>query len=1730
MQYLQKTACFGTIIGLLILLPYLLYGHSVSAQDIYGPFPQEQLSPSTITEPTPTPEPKELIQQAKQQEPEGFWRGMQSAASQVVTLNNPVQLTEPKAGFVAGDEPSFTLNIPQKKQEDVGKTTKNVWQTGEEYIVSVVTDTETGKTYPVTLHKNNAGTFTILPEKDKDWEPGRYTLEIAAKETDFYTRNLTQDFSWGVLALNTKKSIYLPGETVELSFGILDEMGHTLCDAPLSLEIRSPRGTKTVLSRDNGGIRQSGECSGNSVTSLPDYLAEYEVDGTGLYQLTLTGVNANGTHIIQDVFEVRDTVPFDIERTTFPTRVYPVSAYDVELTITAQEDYQGPIADQVPTSFHINNISDNGTVVNEEIQEATNAAQLRQQDEEAYHHIANQSKLLYDITASSSSQLDKTPKKIEWNVDWKAGETHTLSYQIHFPGLSPEYYLIGPFTIGSFQEMRQWQVALDAVITWDGGGSGNGWNEDLNWSSNTEPGTSDLAYFDGTSTKDALIDKDIDVDGISIQTGYTGTITQGAGYTMRIRDQDYTQTTATFVGGDSEIAFHDGNSAFVLSGGTFTATSGQIYTEDDFTVSGGTFNHNNGSFAFTGNQTFTGNITFYNLRSFGCNNTHAIASGSVVTVENFAIFNGSCGNDGWQGPGKLHLHGDLYLFGDGAIDKGNSFELVVNGTGDQTITGQASYGSGQIPGLTINKPSGTLFITDNLLVKDDWIYTTGTIDSTGGTVVFDTDMDITGSHTLTNIGFGDGCSNDITVTAGTILTVTGTTTFGGPGGGCNNDRLYGPGEIHAQGDVITQQNGYDSDAIVVLTGTGDQALIGEADMDTKLPGVTINKPSGTVSVTETVVVTDNWTYISGDIDSSAGTIIFDADLTISGKHRLPNVGFGSGCNNDVTLAADTEASVAGTLTIGAQGTSCDNDRFYGPGELHAEGNIIAQNYGYAGVQVLRITGSGAQSLTGEADTNTNLPGFIIDKPSGTLTISSAIMLQDDIQYIRGTIDPTTSTMVFDGDISIDGSFSLYDGVFNQGCNNESDITAGTTITFLNDVRFGTFSNCGGQQLDGPGTIAIQGDLIRDNNGMAGNANISFTGSNNQNITGWNSGNLPSGTVTIDKTGGEAVLQNAFLVDAGNQDFTVEQGTFNLNDQNLTVDDTFTIGANGNVKLSNDETISYGTLDFNENGSAEYTGTGTYSSLQLGNSYGNLTISGTGSYTPNGAVTINGNFTLSAGTWNAPSSMNIAGNFDAAGGTFVPGSNTVTIVNAAKTTTFLGSPTFYNLTAVTAGKTIVFPAGNTTTVTNTLVMRGASENPITIRSSSPGTQWDFNVPSGTEVTSIHVTDSNACVGSEISALNSGGGGNNSCWVFSANNWYDSAWAARKQITIDHSKVAGDLSNFPVLIQIDGDTGLQNVAQANGNDIFFTSDTGLTKIPHEIESYSNGSLRAWVRVPTLYDLTDTQIYMYYGNGTASNQEDPTNVWSDGFEAVWHLNEDPSVDTDGSCAGNGNEICDSTANNYDGDMFGTLTSGDSVTGVIGNAIDFTANAFFNTGNGTHQIEGSADRTFCNWAYTQDFNDGGMYNAGVNTDLRDFSLRTQDTTNNWRAQFWGVGNDVDATLNGSLNSWRYYCLTYDGTTARIYYDGILAASGARALNTGDANVLIGVWYRTGDYFGFDGYIDELRISSVERSAEWIETEYNNQVAPLDFINVAATAQSLPKIGIFGGTTITGGTVISTD
>ncbi len=362
-----------------------------------------------------------------------------------------------------------------------------------------------------------------------------------------------------------------------------------------------------------------------------------------------------------------------------------------------------------------------------------------------------------------------------------------------------------------------------------------------------------------------------------------------------------------------------------------------------------------------------------------------------------------------------------------------------------------------------------------------------------------------------------------------------------------------------------------------------------------------------------------------------------------------------------------------------------------------------------------------------------------------------------------------------------------------------------------------------------------------------------------------------------------------------------------------------------------------------------------------------------------------------------------------------------------------------------------------------------------------------------------------------------------------SWYNPSWGYRKKITIDEADVygSGSHTNFPFVVGLSSDTGLSTYAQADGDDILFTSSNGTTKLDHEIESYnsSTGALVAWVRIPSLSATVDTEIFMYYGYSGASNQQNPTGVWNSDYSGVWHMNNDPS--------GSSPQVADSTSNNNDGVSSGSMTSGDLVSGQIGTALDFDGTDDYISVANASSLNPTTAVTFSAWSYFRDTSGGGYIIGKPYTSNASpwHNFRVYHRSDNDRYEYSvtkQTNTSVETTSASTYapNNWRYVTVTYDGTDMKLYVDGNLdkTTTSAGTLEAYATSIYFGREVGTGRH---NGIIDEGRISTIARDADWIKTEYYNQVNPsntytLDPPESGTSSPVVSNVTVNGGSNIT--------
>jgi|GEM_PF-3391861 len=350
------------------------------------------------------------------------------------------------------------------------------------------------------------------------------------------------------------------------------------------------------------------------------------------------------------------------------------------------------------------------------------------------------------------------------------------------------------------------------------------------------------------------------------------------------------------------------------------------------------------------------------------------------------------------------------------------------------------------------------------------------------------------------------------------------------------------------------------------------------------------------------------------------------------------------------------------------------------------------------------------------------------------------------------------------------------------------------------------------------------------------------------------------------------------------------------------------------------------------------------------------------------------------------------------------------------------------------------------------------------------------------------------------------------------WYpDAQYLQRKRLRLDGSRIMGTLTDFPVLVSFtDGEL---TAAQANGYDLVFTDEDGTTKLDYEREDWdpSTGAIVAWVRFPILTAGVDKDFYIYFDKDSELvDQQNAAGVWNASYRGIWHLNEAVADEAVG-----GTHV--DSALSFDGTQNGNAAA----AGRIAGGQDFDGSDDFIDLGTTTIVDGIGAFTVSAWVRLDAL-------PGANTRYGVYARRNMNTveplgndgsfgfaigdyvpsdTFNVVISHNGTWHDHFAESQTAVGAWQHIAATYDGVgTVRYFLKGKPDGSDPYTQPSALANVpqWLGVASKdsTGGHF-FNGIMDEVRVSTTDRSAAWIETSYNNQNEPLLFLNSVGPAKS---------------------
>lgn len=287
-------------------------------------------------------------------------------------------------------------------------------------------------------------------------------------------------------------------------------------------------------------------------------------------------------------------------------------------------------------------------------------------------------------------------------------------------------------------------------------------------------------------------------------------------------------------------------------------------------------------------------------------------------------------------------------------------------------------------------------------------------------------------------------------------------------------------------------------------------------------------------------------------------------------------------------------------------------------------------------------------------------------------------------------------------------------------------------------------------------------------------------------------------------------------------------------------------------------------------------------------------------------------------------------------------------------------------------------------------------------------------------------------------------------------------------------AASVEGFPLLVRLHKDFFDFRQAGADGKDIRFSSAAG-EPLAYQIEEWdaAKGTASIWVRIPSIKGNQRQEIKLHWGKADAASESSGKAVFneSNGHLSVWHMNG-PVKDEVGTLESK------DVATTETAGMIGParhlvgkqgIFCGDKIANYPSGAASHSTSAWFRAEK--------PNATIIGWG-----NEGGGRGSKVRMQFRSPPHLRIDSD----------FSDVKGESTLPMSEWIHVVHTYSRGDGKIYINGKLDGSATPMLAIkSPARLWIGGWYHNYD---FVGDIDEVRISSVARSADWVKLEFENQ------------------------------------
>jgi Concanavalin A-like lectin/glucanases superfamily/Domain of unknown function (DUF2341) len=338
-----------------------------------------------------------------------------------------------------------------------------------------------------------------------------------------------------------------------------------------------------------------------------------------------------------------------------------------------------------------------------------------------------------------------------------------------------------------------------------------------------------------------------------------------------------------------------------------------------------------------------------------------------------------------------------------------------------------------------------------------------------------------------------------------------------------------------------------------------------------------------------------------------------------------------------------------------------------------------------------------------------------------------------------------------------------------------------------------------------------------------------------------------------------------------------------------------------------------------------------------------------------------------------------------------------------------------------------------------------------------------------------------------------------------------WKFSRAIKMDTTPtgagITSTVANYPVAVILKEGNFDFSQAHVQGIDIRFGKSDG-TPLPYAIERYDSAAKAAvfWVKVPEVKGNDNTQSFnMYWGNPAAKHAGDTTKVFTaaDGFLGVYHLDEDGNNNPGGYKDSsddpvNGTGVAMEPGSSVDARIGkGTLLQNSRTTfkGQWIKVDDPKALTGFSATD--HPITASI------WVYANSYPGHsriGNYETPFCKGDRSWTIQ-RDYQGRWESCTKAPSDSCAIGPAAVAKAWVHLAITQTKSRLTFFLNGKqVASSGSTGMMSPHA-LGIGQQSQYNEKRQWDGLVDEARVLSVEKTADWIKLDYESQKEGSSFL-----------------------------